>query len=75
MAGKLCLISQQTQRPLTKSISEVGLSATLETLTRTFCPFSPNFYNGLKIAKFCSYLDNSRIWRVVVQKLCNICAK
>ena len=61
LAGKLCLISQQTQRPLTESISEVGLSATLETLTTTFCPFSPNFYNGLKIAKFCSYLDNSRI--------------
>ena len=55
----MCLLSQHTQRPLTKSISEVGSSTELdclrapelEALTWTFCPQSPNFY-GVKSAKF-----------------------
>jgi len=67
LAGKLCLISQHTQRPLIKSISEVGSSAEIETLTRTFCSHSHNFYTGegVKSAKFRSrglYSCSSR-WR------------
>jgi len=59
LASKLCLISQHTQWQLIKSISEVGSSAELETLTRTFCPPFPNFTGrggGDNVLKFTKWL-------------------
>ena len=51
LASKLCLISQHTQRLITKSIPKVGSSVELETLTRTF-HHPLLIFTGVKSAKF-----------------------
>jgi len=75
LAGKLCLISQHAQRIRAKSVSEIGSSAELETLSWTFCPPSPKW--GTKgsenMPNLASIFDRSRLWRLVVQKLRNMC--